>query len=102
MIILSWAGLKISLLGQYSWTKLAALSASVPGPVSKLTMYLIFGQLVDSRMILGLTSLLCSMNSSCMMGGRVAVSQTVCVLICRTYQPSFVIHVRYSLEVLVR
>ena len=56
--------LKISFCGQYCRTRLAALSISMPGPVSKLTMYyLMFDRLVDSRMILGLTSLLCSMNS---------------------------------------
>jgi hypothetical protein len=44
------------------------------GPVFKLIIYLIFSQLVDSRIILGLISLLYSMNSSYIIGGRVAIS----------------------------
>jgi len=73
---------------------LAAFLIKVPGPVSRLTIYLIFDRFVDSRMILGLTSLLCSINCSYITGGRVAVSQTVWVLICQIYQPNCAIHGR--------
>ncbi len=79
----------------------AASSRNRPGPPYSRIRYRTLGRFVDSRTMRGRTRKFRWINASSKLGGSVAVSQTVCVRIWRTYEPKFLMLLRY-LAVTVR